>query len=478
MPEESPLNKDFDPEKPWGVCFDLAPQDWQVLQQDKNGLARFVLSGIWRAKAGILLSAVTGGSVQIRLVREQTGLPVSGDCDWRTVEASSDSTWQYEFMAIPAGGPYRLESRFNPKANKLGEWSLRGDMRHFIGVGDIWILAGQSNASGYGRGPYEDPPEIGLHILRQNGIWGLASHPLHDSTDTVFTASRETYNPGHSPFLHFARSLKRDLGYPIALLPAALGGSSLDAWQADGGLLFANLKTMVGKAGGKVKGMIWYQGESDAKSGQAEDYLERFLATVAGWRKALEQPNLPILTVQLGRYLSGNSDKADREWSLIREAQRQAANEISDLKVIPALDLGLDDTIHIGTAGNLILGERLARCALATVYGRSYAYQAPEPLSIVLTEDKILTLRFSHIYSRLDCLVPFAIPFRVEDANGLVPIEKIIYLQRDSVRLFLNRVMAGTIRVSCGYGENPDIMPMDMERQMPVLAFYGLAATR
>src|SRR5690606_33629726 len=270
-----------------------------------------------------------------------------------------------------AGGPYRLETRFNPKGNKLGEWSLRGDMRHFLGVGDIWIIAGQSNASGYGRKQYEDMPEIGLHMLRQTGDWALATHPLNDSTDTVFPASRETYNCGHSPFLQFARVLKRELHHPIALLPAALGGSPLEAWHPGSGPLFANLKSMVAAAGGRVKGMVWFQGETDAKQGRAEDYLERFLVSAAGWREALAHPGLPIVTVQLSRYKSARPNEDDLAWSRIREAQRLAASRDGGVSVVPSLDLPLDDTIHIGTAGNMVLGARLARCALGAVYGRA-----------------------------------------------------------------------------------------------------------
>lgn len=463
-------------EKPWGALLGKAPVDWQVLQQDPDGFARLPLSGRWLPKDSMGLLGAGGGEVQIRLVREETGMPVDADCNWQGAETLADGSWRGELVRVPAGGPYRLETRFNPKGNKLGEWSLRGDMRHFLGVGDLWLVAGQSNASGYGRSAYQDPPEIGLQMLRQSGEWSLASHPLHDSTDTVFPASRETYNTGHSPFLHFARRLKQELGYPIALLPAALGGSPLEAWHPESGPLFKNLMAMAAQAGGMVKGMVWYQGETDTETGKAEDYLERFLAAVAGWRMALGQPGLPILTVQLARYRSANPGGEDREWSRVREAQRQAAHEVPGLTVIPALDLALDDTIHLATAGNFTLGERLARCALGSVYGRKLDFRAPEPESILMESERVVAIRFSHVLSRLDNHDPMAKPFRVEDGAGVVPIEKTVHFHRDSVKVFLARPVQGTARISCGYGENPDALPVDVERQMPVLAFHGIAA--
>jgi sialate O-acetylesterase len=447
-------------DKPWGALLEQGPADWQILQQGSDGTTR-------------------GGEVQIRMVREETGLPVDMGCAWQSAETLADGSWRGAFASVPAGGPYRLETRFNPKGNKLGEWSLRGDMRHFLGVGDLWLVAGQSNASGYGRSAYQDPPEIGLQMLRQQGGWSLATHPLHDSTDTVFPASRETYNTGHSPFLHFARRLKQELGHPIALLPAALGGSPLDAWHPNSGPLFANLMAMVKRTGGKVRGMLWYQGETDAEPGKAGDYLERFLTAVAGWRRALGQPDLPILTVQLARYRSAaNPGEEDLEWSQLREAQRQAAHEIPGLTVVPALDLPLDDTIHIATSGNYTLGERLARCALGSVYGRKIDYRAPEPESIVMESERVVAIRFSHVLSRLENHDAGSMPFRAEDEAGVIPIEKLIHFHRDSVKLFLTRPVKGTARISCGYGENPGTLPIDIERQMPVLAFHGIAASR
>jgi hypothetical protein len=250
-------------------------------------------------------------------------------------------------------------------------------MRHFLCVGDIWVVAGQSNATGYGRAPAGDGPEWGLHMLRQDGRWALASHPLHDGTGLRFPDIRETYNAGHSPYLHFARLLARALKHPVGLIPAALGGSPLEAWDPERGPLFKSLLAMVARAGGKVRGIAWCQGESDAEPGRAESYLDRFLACVDGWRAALGDPDLPVLTVQSARYRSRRPGEEDREWSQVREAQRMAPTLRGGLAVVPALDLPLDDTIHFSSGGNLVLADRLARAALATAYGRDLEYRAP-----------------------------------------------------------------------------------------------------
>ena len=67
------------------------------------------------------------------------------------------------------------------------EWAQRGDTRQHWGVGDVWLIAGQSNCAGYGKDPVEDPSELGVHLLGNDLHWDLATHPLNDSTNSLRT---------------------------------------------------------------------------------------------------------------------------------------------------------------------------------------------------------------------------------------------------------------------------------------------------
>ena len=53
----------------------------------------------------------------------------------------------------------------------------------------------------------------------------------------------------------------------------------------------------------------------------------------------------------------------------------------------------------------------------------------------------------------------------------MVPVRQVVYPKNDTVQLVLERPLAGQAVVHAGYGTNPPTLPMDMERQMPVLAF-------
>ena len=452
-----------------GAIIEQGPEDWQILQQDESGNGSIELGGRWQYEIP--------GQVEARLVWEDTGVPVAAGLDWRAAQTREDGTWEAALKGIPAGGLYRLETRLRTAENPAGEWSPRGDMRHFLGVGDLWVIAGQSNSAGYGRGPCQDPPEMGVHLFRNSERWALASHPMNESTDTRHPVNRENANPGHSPYLQFGRLLKRTLCHPVGLVQTALGGSPLTRWNpgepgpAD---LFENMVQCVQKAGGKVRGILWYQGESDAGTGaDASTYARRFGRAAAAWREALGDPELPVLTVQVNRVYQPPDTDADRRWSQVREAQRQAARQSPGTAVVPALDLPLSDHIHTSPAGNVLLGERLARAALGLVYGRKVAWKAPD-LARARRRGNRVELEFENVVSRMDAVDPEANCFRVDDETGEVPIAAVVYPQDHRVELVLERPLHGAARVHGGYGMAPATAPADMERFLPMLAFWGV----
>lgn len=79
------------------------------------------------------------------------------------------------------------------------------------------MIAGQSNAAGYGRGEITDGPELGVHILRNEEKWDIASHPLNDTRNNNYP-NLEGGDPGHSPFLVFGKALKKTLNHPVGLI--------------------------------------------------------------------------------------------------------------------------------------------------------------------------------------------------------------------------------------------------------------------
>ena len=87
-----------------------------------------------------------------------------------------------------------------------------------------------------------------------------------------------------------------------------------------GNSLYGSMLRQVKLAGGKVKGVLWYQGESDALSPDAcKIYAKVFPNFIAAVRADLGQPELPFYFVQIGRFVSGGDPKG---WNAVQDAER------------------------------------------------------------------------------------------------------------------------------------------------------------
>ncbi|MEI7836317.1 MAG: sialate O-acetylesterase [Planctomycetota bacterium] len=462
----------------YGAMIDSGVSDWQVFQQDASGTADISVAGRWEG------AGAPNAVVELRLVREDNAMPVATHLNWQTATSNKDGTWSATLKNVPAGGLYRLETHVRPDVTHQVEWSIRGDIRHFLGVGDLWIIAGQSNAAGYGRGPCFEPPELGLHVFNNAMKWALASQPLNESTGSMHLENCEGAS-GHGPWIHFARLVKQQVHHPIGLLPVSLGGSPLVSWNPTepGEHPLYNLMMRVHKAvGGRVRGILWYQGCNETSRlhcvAPADTYARRFIAAVGAWREAMNQPDLPVLTVQLSHWTGpapvGEEDSLNKGWALVRDAQRLVPKRLKNVSVLPTFDLSITDGIHISPFGNMLLAQRAAQSALAMVYGFKVDHLAPEPARAQVMKDGItLEIRFENVIGRMDSIDLPAIPFRVEDEDGVVEIHRIEYTGTATIRLHMARPLSGKAVVHGGYGYNPPPVPMDMDRAMPMLGFYG-----
>lgn len=454
-----------------GVVLEKGVSDWQIFQQNKNGVADISMSGKW--------GGAPKGTVELRLVREDNAVLVASHLDWQSASTNADGSWSAILKNVPAGGLYRLETHLRTDPKGPAEWQMRGDMRHFLGVGDLWMIAGQSNSAGYGRGPYFDPPELGTHLFNNAMQWALASQPLNESTNTVHPENREGGNSGHGPWMHFARLIRQQVNIPIGLVQVSLGGSPLSSWnptEKGDHPLYQLMMRAHSAVGGKVRGILWYQGESEAGTLEtASSHTKRFINAVKAWRKAMKQPELHVLTVQIGHWMDGGgAAEPDKLWTIVRETQRQIPQRLRNVTVSPTLDLTLTDGIHVGPFSNLLIAQRVAQAALATVYGKPVHYLAPQPKEIRAAADKkVLEIEFENVTGRMDSIEVRAIPFRVEDEQGVATVNKVEYTSSAIIRLHLERSITGKTVVHGGYGSDPQTVPMDMDRMMPMLSFYG-----
>lgn len=126
------------------------------------------------------------------------------------------------------------------------------------------------------------------------------------------------------------------------------------------------------------RGMIWYQGESNA--GRAAQYRTLFPLLIREWRRAWGEPEKPFGFVQLASYGSGTRGRAapsggPSEWAELREAQAGTLRGVPGTGMAVAIDLGEVADIHPKEKQEV--GRRLALWALARVYGRDIEHSGP-----------------------------------------------------------------------------------------------------
>lgn len=150
-----------------------------------------------------------------------------------------------------------------------------------------------------------------------------------------------------------------------------------------------------------IKGVIWYQGESN--TGRPEEYRKLFQALIRSWRTRWEQGPFPFLFVQLANYAPRHlrhrtgTDRAaasdDSDWARLREAQAAALAEPRTGMAV-AVDIG--DACDIHPTNKQDVGRRLARAAEAIAYERPVVYSGPTYTSMTIAGRKAV-IRFNQL---------------------------------------------------------------------------------
>ena len=123
-----------------------------------------------------------------------------------------------------------------------------------------------------------------------------------------------------------------------------------------------------------IKGVIWYQGESNA--GRAKEYRDLFPFMIEHWRKEWKQGDFPFYWVQLADYKPSQTWPADSDWAELREAQTLTMSKLPKTGQCVITDLGEANDIHPKNKRDV--AERLARWALVNDYGQKLVYRSPE----------------------------------------------------------------------------------------------------
>ena len=221
-----------------------------------------------------------------------------------------------------------------------------------------FLLIGQSNMAGRGQVSQLPSPVLGEGILMfREGRWMPASEPLHTDKPEI---------AGVGPGSGFALALReRFPDREIGLIPCAMGGSALDEWKRGLPLyekaVEAVKSALAAPRPGKLKGVLWHQGEADCNDpALLASYAQRFMTLYHSLTGDLGlDPSLPWILGELGSYLQQlyGSDG----WQKLNRVFHEIAGNAGPSNMAVASSEGcvdLGDGLHFDTASQQLLGRR------------------------------------------------------------------------------------------------------------------------
>ncbi len=142
-----------------------------------------------------------------------------------------------------------------------------------------------------------------------------------------------------------------------------------------------------------IRGVIWYQGESNAS--RAYEYRTLMPTLIESWRKAWKQDDMTFLMVQLAPYEKGVPEGI---WPELREAQWLTTKQLSHCGMVVITDVGDRDDIH--PKEKETVGERLALAARALAYKEPIVWSGPAFEKMEIRGSDVI-LHFNHVGSGL-----------------------------------------------------------------------------
>ncbi|TWI69520.1 sialate O-acetylesterase [Pseudoduganella lurida] len=265
-------------------------------------------------------------------------------------------------------------------------------------LGDVWLASGQSNMQkplGERKGErptFDAPAEIAAAEAPDLRLFkvqrGKASAPQEDVAGQWVRCSPESIESSQFSAVgyFFGRRLQRELGVPLGLIDSSVGGTRIELWTPASALSQAGRAEMdssalynamvAGLAPFALKGMLWYQGESNVLvTDDGATYTAKMAALVGAWRTAFGTQfprQLPFYYVQIAPHLYHvlrHHQVLDAEAVPRLQEAQSAALRIPGTGMVVTTDL-VDDLTDLHPRDKKSVGYRLANLALNETYGR------------------------------------------------------------------------------------------------------------
>jgi sialate O-acetylesterase len=348
----------------------------------------------------------------------------------RSTKAGQLGRWSVYLSPGAAGGPFAMTVKGTPAAGDAAAKTITLDD---VLVGDVWVASGQSNmefmmkqaATADADLPNASNDKIRLLMVKQRAI----EFPQDDAETEGWTPSNpETAKVFSAVAWYFAREIEKREHVPVGVIDSTWGGTPVEAWtrmtalgedaavtglfaswgrmtegESNALLMEQNKQRMIdeAKAQGKpepvfpwtpqmeswapgwlyngmiapltpmaIRGVIWYQGETNSKLDRAPIYSRIFSDMILDWRRQWGVGDFPFLFVQISNFKSTPAE----DWATLRQQQLKTL-AVHNTAMAVTIDIGNPDNVH--PTDKVDVGLRLARAARVLSYGETLEYSGP-----------------------------------------------------------------------------------------------------
>jgi sialate O-acetylesterase len=316
----------------------------------------------------------------------------------QTASATADDkgNWLVTLKPTDAGGPFPMTIAGKNTLNYKD-----------VLVGEVWVCSGQSNmewsVGGCDKGD-KDYATAAPHNAMLRLFHAKKAPTARPQTETggTWTEADAKVIPGWTAVGYFfGRNLQETQKVPVGLIQSAWGGTRAEAWTSPEALQSNPMyraeidnflkATETGNKGVnanspsalyngmirpllnyRIRGAIWYQGESNAPKAHA--YRTLFPLMIDDWRGQWKEGDFPFYFVQLAPFLPIAKQPGPSTWAELREAQAMTL-KLKNTGMAVITDLGSEYDIH--PTPKRPVGERLALIARAKVFGEKVEYSGP-----------------------------------------------------------------------------------------------------
>ena len=293
----------------------------------------------------------TPSSIQARIVLYGTSTPI---VTWTTIDAAPAGGAFSGTLDVPAGTYQGAPCWYSIQVRYSNDTGVYDNGLEKIGVGMLWVLAGQSNGEGMFYRSSSPPTPSEYSLMYDNhlaGFWVTGSEGWKAVTG--------------NGAIQLANNLVTRYKMPVGILAYAVGASAIYDhnsrvyWTntADDSL-YDDCIDGISECGGKIEGVIYWQGEAEAVDGVPSQWTNYIGTVIGNFRSATGQALLPFIINRLGPQ---DGYTTAENWGIVQAAQVSAENVSNHIYCQSTTDdYSLIDTVHITAASHETNSDRLS----------------------------------------------------------------------------------------------------------------------